>query len=31
LALPINDFKSGVYFITVETKHGQVKREFVIE
>lgn len=31
LALPINDFKSGVYFITVETQHGQVKREFVIE
>lgn len=31
LALPINDFKSGVYFITVETQYGQVKREFVIE
>ncbi|MEY4893784.1 MAG: hypothetical protein RL751_594, partial [Bacteroidota bacterium] len=31
LALPIHTFKSGVYFLTVETKHGQVKREFVIE
>lgn len=31
LALPINEFKSGVYFISVETQYGQVKREFVIE
>ncbi len=31
LALPINEFKSGVYFISVETQYGQVQREFVIE
>ncbi|MEY4287436.1 MAG: hypothetical protein RL511_1525 [Bacteroidota bacterium] len=31
LALPISTFKAGVYFITVETQYGQVKREFVIE
>jgi hypothetical protein len=31
LALPIQDFKAGVYFISVETQYGQVQREFVIE
>lgn len=31
LTLPINEFKSGVYFISVNTQYGQVKREFVIE
>ena len=31
LALPIQGFKAGVYFINVETQYGQVQREFVIE
>lgn len=31
LALPISEFKAGVYFLTVDTQYGQVKREFVIE
>jgi hypothetical protein len=31
LALPISAFKAGVYFLTVDTQYGQVKREFVIE
>lgn len=31
LTLPISEFKAGVYFLTVDTQYGQVKREFVIE
>jgi hypothetical protein len=31
LTIPISEFKAGVYFITVDTQYGQVKREFVIE
>jgi hypothetical protein len=31
LTIPISEFKTGVYFLTVDTQYGQVKREFVIE